>query len=321
MKDLNTMTSDARSFDSTAGLTEEELRFLEDRLIQPREKQLIAQLFFPVFDAAPPWSKSVENDRVVNRNFRDEDNDQNEEFNNAAETDFQLVDQEVERRNHPIFKRVLGAVIPWDEIEAARALGRNINENKTNLLRTAHQRFLERLVWLGSNVYDLEGAGTTADATQVAPENANDWPTKIGNGNEDGLVRDITDTVEAVHELPGFEPPIDVAIPKDRFALASNTYIALDQGSELTVLDIARNNSNVGEIFPSVDLEDTDGVGQHTMVAADNREQFMDIVLPQAMMMMDPWRKKNDDVLIRTRQVNGGLRIKDAEAIAQMDGI
>lgn len=320
MKDLNTI-SDGRAFDSTAGLTEEELNFLENRLIQPREKELIAQLFFPVFDSAPPYAKSVENDRVINRNFRDEDNDQNEEFNSAIETDFQLVDQEVERRTHPIFKRVLGADLPWDEVAAARDQGRDINESKTNLLRTAHQRFLERLVWLGSNVYDLEGAGTTADATQVAPENGNDWPTKIANGNEDGLVRDITDTAEAVAELPGFQPPIDVAIPKDRFTLASNTYIALDQGSELTVLDIARENSTIGEIFSSVDLEDTDGAGQHTMVAADNREQFMDIVLPEAMMMMDPWQQKNGNILLRTRQVNGGLRLKDAEALAQMDGI
>lgn len=322
MQTIDQINAGGRAFDSTAGLTQEELRTLEARIIEPREKENIAQQVFPIFSDMPPYAKEVRHDQVVGRTYRDTDDGQNRDADSELSNDLQYVEQEIERRVHPVISRTLAAELLWQDVEAARDNNRDIRETKTNLIRTGHTRFLERITWLGSSTYSgIEGAAETSNAQTVNPANNNDWPTKISSGNQDLLVQDITDTVEQLGNKEGFEPPFPVVLPKDRWALASNTYVALDQGSELSVLDVAMNNSMVGEIFFSQDLENTSAGNSHTMVAVADQEQYLDLVLPEPVNMLDPRRKMNENVVLRARQVTGGLRIKDDQAIVQMDGI
>ncbi len=325
--DTSVATSDA----SASGLREEDLRYLENRLVSFREEELTGRLLVPVTSDAPWWAKEVQHDEVVDRVYRDEENEENDEFTAEQATEFMQVEEDIEPRTNAQLYRVLGYELKAQEVAAARENDRPIRTRGTRVMRRAHFRFEDRLIFLGSTAYGIPGLATTGNAQTVAPLNANDWPTKLANGNPEDILADVDRAVEQLENQVGMMPPWDLGIPRDRYALLNRTRIAPTQGDTRTLLEIIENKENVGQVVPVSQLEDTDGAGQHTLLALapdanpdeneDAEEPNFDVLTSDIARMLDPQTLRNDNVLLRSRITTAGLRIFDADAIVQMDGV
>ena len=311
-------TEDARAQDSMA-LTEEELRQLQEEVVQPRLRELTLMQFLPVDDTTPDWATSVDWDEITGVNLRSEQNAQNDDFSNPEETEVQNIEIKAERQNQAIFRRYLGAELQSHKIEAARAHGTDIRTQKTEYLRIAHNRFRDRLGILGADSYGLSGLATVSGVQTPSPLNGNDWPTKASNGNETDIVDDFLTIAENIAALPGFEAPVDFLIPTDREAFLGKTFTALDQGSDKSILQVVKDSPMVGEIYSSTLLEDVSG--SHVALAAANESRYMDFLLPNAVEFLDPMEMENENIKLRTKQVVGGLRVKDTQAISRMSGV
>jgi hypothetical protein len=321
VRNLNA-TTDAKAQD-TAALTEEELRQLQEEVVQPRLRELVMTRYLPVDDSTPDWATSVDWDEITGVNFRSEQNAQNDDFSNPEQTEIDKIEMKAERQNQGIFRRYLGAELQKHKVDAARAHGTDIRTQKTRLLRTAHNRFRDRLGILGADSYGVEGLANVSGVQSVTQVTAADtWPQYASNGNETDIVDDFLSLAQAVVELDGFQAPVDFLIPEDRHAFLSKTFTALDQGSERSILDMVQDNVLVGEILSTSLLEDVASQSnEHVAIAAANESQFMDFLLPNAIEFLDPMEQQNENILLRTKQVVGGLRVKDSQAIARMTGI
>lgn len=324
MKSIRTITNSqtGQALDSMA-LTEEEMRDLQEQVVEPRLRELTLQRFLPVDDTPPDWVTSVDWDEITGVNFRSEQNAQNDDFGTSSDTETERIEVKAERQNQAIFRKYLEAEIDSQKIEAARAHGTEIRTQKTRYLRMAHNRFRDRLGILGADSYGVSGLANVSGVQSVAQvTSADTWEDYIANGNEVDIVEDFLSLAQAIVELDGFEAPVDFLIPEDRHALLSKSFTALDQGSDKTILQVVMDNPLVGDILSTSLLEDVSSQSdEHVAIAAANEQQFMDFLLPNAIEFLDPWPLKNENVILRTKQVVGGLRVKDSQAIARMTGI
>lgn len=330
MKDIidlqNSRDTEGIRLDSMSGLTERELTFFESELVDFDERELVARRIFTVNSDAPPWAKEIEYKERTDIDYRDEDVADNQDVQNPRDTEVQLIDSNVVPRTNAVFRRLLGALLKWHEVAAARDTGNieNIDTNAPGDIRRGHLRFEDRVVFLGIGAWGVPGLATSTAVQTTSPIDSTQsgdtlW-TAAGKTEED-IVRDIFDMLEQLDNENGVQPPYDIGLPQDRFSLVDNTFVALDQGSELTLLDIVRNSEKVGQVYDTPLLEDTDGAGRHDAIATDSREENLDIISPQDPTMLADREQDNRDVLLRAQFVTGGARIKDGDAVVRLEDI
>lgn len=336
MKDIidlqNSRDTESLALDSVSGLTERELTYFESEMVDFDERELVARRILTVNDDANNYDKTIEYKEETDVDYRDEDDPDNQDFNNPRETELQMIDSEVDEKTNPLFRRLLGAMLKWHEVEAARDTGNieNIDTNAPTKLRRGHMRFEDRIVFLGATAWGVDGLATSSDVQTTSPIDSTGsgdtlW-TDSGKTPED-IVRDMFDAIEQLDNENGKEPPYNMALPQDRYSLIDNTFVALDQGSELTLLDLVRNATQdngepkINTIVNTPLLEDTNGSGRHDVLVMDPDEDNVDIITPEDPVMLPDRPQDNEDVLLRSRFVTGGARFKDGNGVVRLENI
>lgn len=322
MNNVNDLSRDkgvSRS-DSSTGLTERELEQVEAQILEPREEEMIAPMVFTQNTNAPAWIKSVTYDKVIDRYYRELEDTNNAEFDSTGGTEFQIVDQNVQRRSNLVFKRFLGARLPWDEVEASRAQNRDIESSATSNLRKANNRFRERLSFLGSKKYEIPGAATATGITSIT---GNDWTSSSTGG--DKILADVDDMIESLLSEPGFSGPFEIVLARKAYSQLATRRVAPGQGDTRTILEIVEMNPMVANVRATMYLDEVelfDGTDEGACgLAVASEPEHVDLLVPEPMMMRDPMRQKDDSILLRTLQSIGGLRIKDEKAIVKITGL
>ncbi len=326
VKNVNDSTS--KAVDSSAGLTEEEFRRLERAVVEPRERELVTLDFFPVSGEMPSFLKNREYNKVIKRNLRSEDNDQQSTFVTNIDSQIHLVEEESERRVNPMFWQVLGAEIDRDELDASREMGMDLDTRKANLLRRAHSEAIERVNLLGDDGVGFDGAANNDDVISASPTEENgdkEW----GEKSADLITEDISRLTQPLLAVSGANPPFDMLVSQEAYSQLASRYVATDQGGTRLALEFVSEHPLVDEIMWSDLLDDVEG--DRVALMADNTTQpdggglHHEVLLPVPPRMAPGQRSErvldNGNVQIISEMKTGGLVFKDDQAIARMEGI
>lgn len=293
---------------STSAFVENELKQVIPQMYNKLYPELDARRHVPIGENINPGAMGWSYDSMEQRGRA--------KILGANATDMPRADISKKRLTFPIRTQVLGYGWTIEEIEAARMVGTPLDRAKAEATRRGQAELEHDILLLGDDTYGLPGFLTNPATPRITVPNGS-W---LAPATPDDIIADMNALVDQIWFLSErVHRPNTILLPLLHFR-----HIFTTPRSATTDTTIAefflRTNGFVQEILSLPELETLSPTGGPTMLAYQKTPEVLSGIIPLAFQQMDA-QTKGFEVLVPTRQKNGGTVWKYPYAAAFGDGI
>lgn len=255
-----------------------QLEYIRPKLYDVKRPKLSALELFPIDTSVPEWAETIK--------YRQFDGSAVAKIVSSYADDLPMVG--ISGREFASSVQTLGIAYGWSsaEIRAAAATRMNIRSDKAVLAKKGNEITVNRIAWFGDADAGLPGFLTNvnipaytvpADGTGASKL----WSTKDG----DQIIRDMTGIVNAVTtQSKGVHRATELWLPLDEYTFINSKVRGTSANPNAdTILKVFQTNNPGVTVKSVLELADVAALGGlNVMVAIENSEENLQLVLPMA---------------------------------------
>lgn len=273
----------------------EDLEVIRAALIEPKLEELVGRQILPMDDQYPAWAETVSSDEISYSG-------EAAVVHGNATVDIPVVTVSETRSGRPVFEVSMGFVLKKNELRAARANGRPVKTTKAARARRLINEKEEEIIFSGvTNLCNgLLDYGADVDVSGLT--NHANWDG--GSQTAQGMIEDINYLWAEFAQQNGLLPGALILTPEAWRQAATATF---GSDTKRTALEVITEKQWFPRgIYKTSQL--TGGGSNIDALVLDNREDNMGLIVPEDIVMEDPFRRSPKEMYIEaTLRIAGAV--------------